>query len=451
MEIQIPYRFQFRNYQIPLVRAMDSGIKRAQVFWHRRAGKDLCMFNYLIKRAVVTPGVHYYFFPTYAQGKKALWDNITMDGHKMVDYFIPPELLKSKNGTDMKLVIKAGEGCQHESVIQVIGTDNYDSIRGTNPVGSVFSEFAYQDPRAWDVVRPIVALNPNAWVIFNSTPQGKNHAFKQFEAVKDKPHWFTQILTIADTKVVGEDILEEERTMGVEEEVIQREYYCSFEGGVLGAYYSANVKELKDQNRLCVIPIEKAVKVDLFLDLGRSDATAIIFMQRIGKEIRIIDHEEHSGLDIADYANIINDKGYRIGTMYLPHDAFSRRLESPHTIAEQFEKLGFKVEKVPELSINQGIQLVRKIFPQLWINKDTTLRLMEAIEAYQKDFDEKRKVFKSYPRHDWTSHSADALRYMAIIIESIQHQEEKSSASGGMQNYIDNLRRSQEHDRLQSL
>lgn len=430
---------------------MDGGIKRAQVFWHRRAGKDLAMFNYMVKRAVVTPGVYYYFFPTYAQGKKALWDSITMDGHKIIDHYVPKQLVINRNGTEMKLVIKSGPDLKSESIIQVVGTDNYDSVRGTNPVGCVFSEYAYQDPRAWDVVRPIIQLNPNAWVIFNSTPLGKNHAYKQYQAVKDKDHWFTQILSIYHTGVVGEDVIQEERTLGVAEEIIQQEYYCSFDGGIHGAYYSQPLRELRESNRLCSIPPQKAHNTDLFLDLGRSDSTAIIFVQRIGKEIRIINYLEESGLDIADYANLINDQKYKIGIMYLPHDAFARRMESQFTIAEQFESLGFTVKQVPDLSINQGIQLVRKLFPQFWINESTTTRLMECLDNYHKEYDEKRKDFKNYPHHDWSSHAADAIRYMAIIQEALEYTQEAPSPQRAMDTYLQNLRRQQEQDRLAGL
>ena len=158
MKIDIPFNFTPREYQKPLINAMATGIKRAVCVWHRRAGKDKTAINYTIKEMLKRVGIYYYFLPTYQQGKKVIWDGIDGSGFKTMDHF-PKEIIKKKNEAEMKIELKNG------SLFQMVGTDNYDAIRGTNPVGCVFSEYSFQDPQVWDLIRPILREN-GGWAIF---------------------------------------------------------------------------------------------------------------------------------------------------------------------------------------------------------------------------------------------------------------------------------------------
>lgn len=406
MDLSIPHNFQPREYQIPLLQWIDDGHKRAIALWHRRAGKDLVLWNMTIKKAFQKKGLYFYFLPTYTQAKKIIWDGINNDGFSFLDY-IPEVLIKNKNATEMKLELKNG------SVIQLIGTDHYDAIRGTNPVGCVFSEFAFQNPMAWEVVKPILKVN-GGWAIFNTTPNGKNHAYELYEMARDNDDWFCEKLTVADTGVLTSIDISEERKEGMTEEMVLQEYYCSFDIGTQGSYYAKYMNEARDQDRICGVPWEKAIPVDLWLDLGRNDSTSIVFTQRVGKEIRIIDFYEENGEDIGHYVQTLNEKAYQYGTMYLPHDAKHKRLESAKTIEEQFKEAGFKTKVVPKLGIDQGIQLVRKYFPRMWFDKTKTKQLIRSLENYHKEWDPRAKVFRNNPKHDWSSHAADAIRYMCV-------------------------------------
>lgn len=104
-------------------------------------------------------GAYYYFFPTYNQGRKILWDGRDKEGFKFMDH-IPQELRVRTDNQQMLIEIRGG------SIFQIIGTDNVDSIVGTNPIGCVFSEYSLQDPIAWDYMRPILAEN-GGFAIFN--------------------------------------------------------------------------------------------------------------------------------------------------------------------------------------------------------------------------------------------------------------------------------------------
>ena len=405
MHIEIP--FKPREYQWPLIKAIDSGeYKKAFVLWHRRAGKDITLFNLIIKKAFQKVGMYFYFLPQYTQGKKIIWDGINDDGFRFINY-IPKPLIKSQNGQEMKIELTNG------SIIQIIGTDKYDAIRGTNPIGCVFSEYAWQNPMAWEVVKPILKVN-KGWACFNTTPNGKNHAYDMFKMAENDPDWFSEVLTIDDTDILCEEDMEIERREGTPEELIKQEYYCSFDVGTLGNYYAVLINETRDADRICALPVMKDRPVDLFLDLGKNDSTSILFTQVVGKEIRIVDFYEANGKDIAHYCQYLRRMKYDYGDMWLPHDAFNQRLESSKTIAEQFREAGFKIMRVQKAHIQHGIQEVRKIFPRIWFDKERCSQLVRSLENYHKEWDEKAKVFRNTPKHDWSSHASDAVRYMAI-------------------------------------
>lgn len=221
MEIQIPHRFSPRAYQIPFLAAMDSGKKRAAVVWHRRSGKDKTFLNFMIKRMLERVGSYYYLFPTKEQAKKVIWEGIDRDGMAFLDHF-PKEIVANRNDTEKKIKLRNG------SIFQIGGTDDYDSLMGTNPVGIVFSEYSLQNPKAWDFFRPILAEN-GGWAVFNFTPRGMNHAHNLLALAKDNPDaWFSQILTVDDTHAISQEAIEEERSQGMPEELIQQEFYCKF-------------------------------------------------------------------------------------------------------------------------------------------------------------------------------------------------------------------------------
>lgn len=267
MTITLPHNYSPRTYQTPFLSAMDRGLLRAVLVWHRRAGKDKTLLNFTVKKMFERVGVYFYLFPTYAQGKKIIWDGVDGDGFRFLSHF-PPEIIESKNDTEMKVKTRNG------SVFQIIGTDNYDSIMGTNPVGCVFSEYALQDPRAWDYIRPILREN-GGWAVFNFTPRGKNHGNDLFEMARENPEWFCQRLTVDDTirpdgsPVLSREDMDKERAEGMDEELIRQEYYCSFDMGVQGAYFFKQIQTAEEDGRVTGVPYDSRLEVDTWWDLGK--------------------------------------------------------------------------------------------------------------------------------------------------------------------------------------
>ena len=220
MEITLPSNFEPRSYQLPFLKAWDNGAKRMVLVWHRRSGKDKTCIANLPKKMFDRVGAYYYFAPTYSQGKKIIWDGMDGDGFRMIDH-IPKELRKGKpNETEMKVELVNG------SFFQVIGTDKIDSVVGTNPVGCIFTEYSLQDPRAWDLVRPILAEN-GGWAVFIFTPRGMNHGWKILQQAKDNEEWFFQELSVDDTNAISEEVLLGEKKE-MPNDLFQQEYYCKF-------------------------------------------------------------------------------------------------------------------------------------------------------------------------------------------------------------------------------
>lgn len=221
MKVKIPHKFQPRTYQLPLLQALDSGIKRAFIVWHRRSGKDKACFNLLVKKSFERVGTYFYFLPEYSQAKKVIWDNIDNDGFRTLDH-IPREVIAKKNDSELKITLING------SIIQLIGADTFDkSGVGTNPIGVVFSEFPITRPDIWGYVRPILLAN-GGWAVFNGTPRGQNHAFTLLQMAKGSEEWFTQVLTVDDTHIITPEQIEQERAEGMPQQLIDQEYYCKF-------------------------------------------------------------------------------------------------------------------------------------------------------------------------------------------------------------------------------
>jgi len=414
--IDLPYKFKPRDYQLPLLKALDRGVKRAFTLWHRRSGKDICLWNYIIRRAFEEKGLYYYLLPTYSQARKIIWDGMTNDGMKFLDY-APNAIVKNTNSTEMKLELTNG------SIVQLVGTDDYDRIRGTNPRGCVFSEFAFHNPQAWDVIKPILKVN-GGWGVFQTTPNGKNFAYDMYKMATELPDWFAQKLTIKDTGILTDEDIRKEKLEGMPDDMIAQEYFCEFSVGAFGSYYSSLLLDAEKEGRICNVPADPNVPVNLTLDLGKNDSTAIIFSQWIGKEIRIVDAFEHTGESVAFYCKELDKRNYRYGVMYLPHDAKAGRMESEKTIQQQFDDAGFRTEIVPKLEINDGIQQLRKIFNRIWFDKTKCSQLLRSLENYHKEWDDVRKVFKNNPLHDWSSNFADSSRYLAVAYnEPIKYEE----------------------------
>lgn len=415
MEIEIPYNLDYREYQKPLTRFIRDGWKRGVVCWHRRAWKDKTFFNILVEMAIKDVWGYAYVLPTYAQGKKIIWDSIDKNWLKFKDH-IPKEILIWENWTELKFTLANG------SFIQILWSDTIDNLRWISPRGIIFSEYAFQNPTAWEVMRPILAEN-GWWAIFNSTPNGKNHFYDMYEMAKENPEWFCQKLTVDDTWAVSQEYIEQERKDWMSEEMIQQEYYCSFNVWAIWSYYSDQVNQAREEWRITQLPFNRDVPLDLYFDLWVNDAFTISFKQNDWIFYNFINYYEDNWKTLEYYFwyidNFLERKQAKLWRIFLPHDSnqkWQSFLVSWKTIIDKFrEKYPDKVHLIEnKMSVNDWIQESRRIFPKVRFHIDNCSWFIRCLENYKKEWDDKKKIFKDSPYHNWASHWADNFRYFAI-------------------------------------
>lgn len=432
MEIIIPHKFQARDYQQVIFDKIDEGYKKIIQVWHRRAGKEKTDINIVAREVYSVVGAYYYIFPTYNQGKKILWNGADKEGMRFLEH-LPEETRKRTVGNEMFIEFKNG------STFQIIGSDNIDSIVGTNPMGVIFSEYSLQDPRAWDYIRPILAEN-GGWAIFNFTPRGENHAKELLDyALTDPANWFVSNLTVDDTNVMSEEVLAQEKKEIVakngDDGIFRQEYYNSFSAANSGSYYGKIIELMEETGKIADVPYEPNLLVDTWWDLGVNDSMSIGFFQKHGLQWRMIDYLEGSGEGLAYYKVELDNKGYVYGKHYAPHDIMVKEMGTGKSRLEIAKELGIKFETiikpdgslksaVPMLSIEDGIQAVRGKLQTLFIDKLRCDRFIKAMKNYHKDFDEVNKVYRNNPKHDWSSHPADMARYWATTPEPEQNTDD---------------------------
>jgi len=403
-------KFKPRDYQRPIFEAFfDDRYRRMVIVMCRRAGKDLCTWNIVIREAITRPGVYYVVYPTYSQGKKILWASVTIDGRRFLD-FIPKQLVETTNSQEMKIILTNG------SIIQIIGSDNPDRIVGTNPQGVVFSEYALQNPRIYALMSPILAAN-KGWAIFQSTPRGRNHFWDLYQLALNSPDWWTCKLGLNETRHIDPKEIEREISEGLmSPDLVQQEYYVSFNAGVEGSYYCKYIDRMRLNNQIGVVPWESGFKVHTAWDIGVRDSTSIIFFQTIGQVVRIIDYYEKNKEGLEHYANFVLSKPYTYGRHFAPHDIQVKEFGSGVTRIEKAKQLGINFTVAVKVSIMDGIESVRSALSKIWIDDQRCATLIRALENYRQEYDTKRQVYKDIPLHDKYSHAADAIRYMCISL-----------------------------------
>jgi hypothetical protein len=418
VKVELPNLWTPRAYQEPLWKHMHGGGKRAIAIWPRRHGKDDLALHFTACAAHERVGVYWHLLPQQNQARKAIWDAVNPHtGRRRIDDAFPQALRETTREQDMLIRFKTG------STWQVIGSDNYDALVGTPPIGVVFSEWALSNPQAWSLIRPILLEN-GGWAIFITTPRGRNHAHRMFQMAEQSDDWFAERLTSDNTGVFTPEALATERAEliaergeGDGEAIFEQEYMTSWSAALPGAYYAKLIDRAETDNRIGFVPYNPQKQVHTAWDLGRNDATVIWFVQRNGTGWDVIDYYANTSVGIDHYVKHVKDKDYNYGEHLLPHDAENEHLVSTTgSIKETAESMGLKgVRVVPRTkSVANDINEVRQIIPICRFDKDKCEKGLDALRSYRRVWDEKLKAYKDTPLHDWASDPADAFRTFAI-------------------------------------
>lgn len=417
MIIRLSDRITLRPQQNDLFRAyFINGIKFIIRVAHRRFGKDAEMFTLFWCEAIRKKGIYIYFLPTISQSRHVIWETIGEEGLSLLER-IPPQCVAKINHSDQKIVFRNG------SILYVTGSDNYRRWIGMNARLVGFSEYQDSNPAALDALRPMITRN-NGGIMINGTPRAYNHLGQMWFEQEHNPEWFVTNLKCTDTyewngnAIITPEMVEQERANGMPEELVQQEYFGSWEAAMLGSYYGPILRELRENGRIdASIKYNPNFPVYTGWDIGWSDHTAIWFIQKhptLG--LVAFDYYENNQQKIEHYVKIIEKKRKEYGWSkqreynFAPHDAAGESVGAGSLINIARE-LGLQFMQVskPAKKIH-GIHLVRYKLPQFGFNPETCSLGLKRLSEYRSNYDPKTGIISITPRHDLASHGADAFQ-----------------------------------------
>lgn len=419
-KVFLPNGWRPRDYQKPLWSYLENGGKRAIGIWHRRAGKDDVLLHRTAVAAFERPATYWTALPEYAQARKALWTAVNPHtGKRRIDEAFPHELRETTNEQEMFIRFVNG------STWQLIGSDRYNSLVGAGVAGVTFSEFALANPSSWGYIRPMLEEN-NGWAAFITTPRGRNHAHAMYQMAKANPKWFSEALSIHDTGALSleqiTESLDEYKALYGEDlgsAQFAQEYEVSFNAAILGAFYAREMVTVRKEGR--IDPELEAIEgrpVHRAWDIGVKDDTSIWWFQVVGAQVFILDCYSASGVGLDHYADVVRKRheehGWKSGVDFVPHDAKIKEWGSGRTRVETMREFDLN----PQLCVNatkmDGINAARQTLARCVFHSRCEEQGISALEQYRREWDDDKKAFKASEIHDWSSHLADAFRYLAL-------------------------------------
>lgn len=215
----------------------------------------------------------------------------------------------------------------------------------------------------------------------------------------------------------------------------------AFEASIEGAIYGKEMERARREKRITFIPHEPLLPVDTYWDIGVDDMMSIWFVQKYGKEIRLIDYYENSGEGLPHYSAMLQSKrdlnGYKYGQHYGPHDLKVREMSTGKTRLEIASQpgIGINFEVGKQIGVQEGIDATKMIFNRFYFDETHCAEGIKHIDGYRKDWDDKLGQFKATPRHDLHSHCADALRTLGIAWTDIYTPSKEDREMSGEMDY----------------
>lgn len=344
---------------------------------------------------------------------KLLSDLISKYG--MNDYVVTRDSIKNKrNGTEFifRGLRKDAQAIKSMEGVTIVWCEEAQSI-SQESIDVLIPTIRTEGSQVIWTMNPLTESDP-AWMSVANNPGERTFVLQVNSDVLEK----NGLLSL-------EMIEERERTKQENPDLYRHVWLGEPMSVASGSVFGKMITQAEEDNRITSVPYDSSTGVYTVWDLGISDSTAVWFFQLVGREIHIIDHLEGSGEALSRYINEMKRKPYDYITHFLPHDAKARELQSGMSRVEFFANAG--VNNVEVLSPNKmgehetmGIELARAQFSRVWIDKEKCARGLQCIKAYHYAYDEKNKMLRRRPEHDWSSNSADAYMYMAMAIDKLE-------------------------------
>jgi hypothetical protein len=415
-QIELEDYFRPRDYQKPMINAFEDGYKRIISCQARRSGKDVTALSIMRDAALERVGIYWYIWPNAEQGRKHAWNGKLLNGKPFFS-IIPDEAIIDKNIAEMRVTFR------NSSTLQIVGSEKIDSLMGGNPCGIILTEYALADNQeAFELLLPMLRAN-DGWCIILSTPRGRNSFYRLYQIAKENPDtWFSQTLTVEDTKHISIADIEHDINTGVMSWAkAQQEYWCNWDMGLDSTVYGSCMDRMRVENRITTLTYMGEYPVMTSWDIGR-DMTSIVMFQVVNQQIHIIDYYEKQNENLEYFVKKLQEYPYVFKKHFLPHDGRVIEWAGPKfSRIFKAQRLGLDVDVVERpLFIEDGIETARSKFPMVWIDEKKCERLIACLENYSYKRDEKKDVNSSKPIHDWSSHGSSAFMYMTMALDKLQ-------------------------------
>ena len=399
---------------------------------HRRGGKSTGTLKcILLPRLLEERGLYLHSFPSLTQARGAIWNGmgkITRNpADQAVNYLelIPRHFWRKKNNHEMTLELTNGSLYRLAGIRGTDGTANH--LRGLNPLGNVGDEYGeWHGDVISEIFGPIFAQN-GGFNVKIGTPKGENHFFTDYIFAKEESEqnhnekMRSWLLTIEDTyyndgtPIITQDFIKRELSRGVDPEIIQQEYYCSFKAVASGAWYKIPIARVEREDRIRDVQSMEGYPRYAFWDLGGNDHHTCIIAEAYGDWIRIIDYIEMDSVPIGTIMEEVLGR-YHIREHYFPHDG-KMRIDMIDHFQSRIEGLRARgianITRVPRGKVIDGIELAKEVMNICLFDKDKCRILIDHLRNYKKRRNGTTGEFTDTPVHDRHSHGADAFRTMA--------------------------------------
>ena len=409
MHIEIPY--VPRPLQAKLHNDLDNH-RFAVLNCHRRFGKTILIILHLIKKALTNDkkNPRYYLIgPTFVSIKRVCWDYL-----KQYASCIPGTTF---NETELRCDLPNG------ARITLLSSEDPDKIRGIYADGVCIDECSQMNPILWnEIIRPALS-DRKGFCYFISTPAGMSNIFYDlYQHAQSDPNWLAYTAKASETGIIDQEELDAAKAqMG--EAKYKQEFECDWIANIEGAVYGEIIKSLEEKKQITRIAYDPALEVHTAWDLGVDDSTAIVFYQLLGNQILIIDYYENNREGLPHYVQVVKDKDYVYGEHFAPHDIEVTEFSTGKTRREVAYQLGIRFKILPKINLEDGIHSLKMVLPKCWFDGENTKPLVDALRHHHRKYNEKMKMFSNKPVKDWSSHAADAARYMALSITDLPRQK----------------------------